>query len=72
MKMQRSLLPHACQRRRELLVAGSVAGAIIAFPQLAFAGKLLGVASEVYINGKRGYRGATVRPGDVVKTGGLS
>ncbi len=72
MKMQRSLLPHACQRRREILVAGSVAGAIIAFPQLAFAGKLLGVASEVYINGKRGYRGATVRPGDVVKTGGLS
>ena len=72
MKMQRSLLPPACQRRRQLMIAGSVAGAMIAFPQLALAGKLLGVASEVYINGKRAFRGATVGPGDVVKTGGLS
>jgi hypothetical protein len=39
---------------------------------LAFVGKLLGVASVVYVNGKRSYRGATVRPGDAVKTGGLS
>ncbi len=72
MKMQRSLSSHVCQRRRDLLVAGSVTGAMLVVPQVVFAGKLLGVASEVYVNGKRAYRGATVRPGDVVKTGGLS
>ncbi|NIO39474.1 MAG: hypothetical protein GTO41_04280 [Burkholderiales bacterium] len=72
MKLQRSLSPQVCHRRRDLLVAGSVAGAMFAFPQLALGGKLLGVASEVYVNGKRAYRGATIRPGDVVKTGGLS
>ena len=72
MKMQRSLLPHVCQPRRSFLAAGAVAGALLTFPQLAFGGKLLGVASEVYVNGKRAYRGATIRPGDVVKTGGRS
>ncbi|UCD69483.1 MAG: hypothetical protein JSW48_05265 [Betaproteobacteria bacterium] len=72
MKMQPPLLPHVCQRRRDLLLAGTVAGALFTFPPLAMAGKLLGVASEVYVNGKRSYRGATIRPGDVVKTGGLS
>ena len=63
---------HVCHRRRSLLVAGSAAGFALALPQLATAGKLLGVASEVYVNGKRSYRGATIRPGDVVRTGGLS
>lgn len=72
MKMQASSTPHVCTRRRNLLLAGSAAGVSLAFPQLAVAGKLLGVASEVYVNGKRAYRGATIRPGDVVKTGGLS
>jgi len=63
---------HICHRRRSLLVAASAAGFAVAFPQIATAGKLLGVASEVYVNGKRAYRGATIRPGDVVRTGGLS
>lgn len=70
---QRNAFPdHVCHHRRNLLMAGSAAGFAIAFPQLASAGKLLGVASEVYVNGKRSYRGASIRPGDVVKTGGLS
>lgn len=72
--MKTKALPstHVCTRRRDLLLAGSAAGVSLAFPQLAAAGKLLGVASEVYVNGKRAYRGATIRPGDVIKTGGLS
>lgn len=72
MKMQHSLLPHVCQQRRRFLAAGTAAGALLTFSQLALAGKLLGVASEVYVNGKRAYRGTTIRPGDAVKTGGLS
>ena len=73
MKIRLSLLPHdVSQRRRHLLAAGSAAGALLAFPQVALGGKLLGVASEVYINGKRSFRGATIRPGDVVNTGRLS
>jgi len=72
MKQQNAFPDHVCHHRRNLLLAGSAAGFAIAFPQLASAGKLLGVASEVYVNGKRSYRGASIRPGDVVKTGGLS
>ena len=72
MKLRNALPDHVCRHRRELLMAGSAAGFAIAFPQLAAAGKLLGVASEVYVNGKRSYHGANIRPGDVVKTGGLS
>ena len=72
MKIRRSLLPHVCQQRRSFLAAGTAVGAILAFPQLAIGGKLLGVASEVYINGNRAFRGATIRPGDVVNTGRLS
>jgi len=72
MRMRNAFPGHLCSRRRDLLLAGSVAGFAIAFPQLATAGKLLGVASEVYVNGKRAYRGTTIRPGDIVKTGGLS
>ena len=70
---QRNEFPdHVCHHRRDLLMAGSAVGFAIAFPHLATAGKLLGVASEVYVNGKRSYRGAKIRPGDVIKTGGLS
>ena len=72
MKLLRPASPHVCQHRRELLLTGSLAGVALAFPQIAAAGKLLGVASEVYVNGKRAYRGAVIRPGDTVKTGGLS
>jgi hypothetical protein len=72
MRQRNAFADHACHHRRNLLIAGSAVGFAIAFPQLATAGKLLGVASEVYVNGKRSYHGATIRPGDVVKTGGLS
>ena len=72
MKLRNVFPDHVCHHRRNLLMAGSAVGFAMAFPQLASAGKLLGVASEVYVNGKRSYHGATIRPGDVVKTGGLS
>ena len=72
MTTQNSQVPHVCRHRRDLLLGGSLAGVALAFPQLAAAGKLLGVASEVYVNGKRAYRGTRIKPGDVVKTGGLS
>jgi len=72
MRTRNVFADHVCHHRRNLLLTGSTVGFALAFPQLATAGKLLGVASEVYVNGKRSYRGTTVRPGDVVKTGGLS
>lgn len=72
MKKQRSASPHVCNRRRHVLLAGSLTGVALVFPQVAAAGKLLGVASEVYVNGKRAIRGTTIGPGDVVRTGGLS
>lgn len=62
---------HSADRRR-LLAGGIGLGAALLLPGTASAGRLSAAAGEVRINGRRAQRGAAVKPGDTVSTGGLS